>query len=842
MALGDVHYADDFQPDFGIPYVPVHPMAELETWPKEQLGEYLAFREKMDAAALDNPVGSGWTLAAWKDVMANWGKYQNHIILGGNRCLRGDTMIYDPVAGINRRIDSIKGPHHVYSFDGIKQVIARAEQPFQKPAGMMAEVELSTGQRFVASLEHRVLCANGLWLPVSALKIGACLFRPQSTWDNGLLDQQPSVQHWIETGQGWPSDCRPFGHLCDGLPLEPQDGALGVFPSLADVLGCNTLSGNTCRPLLNDELLKYACIQGGQEHKRGCNQRGLLFYLRAIRDALNQNAVRFVGILSRVFGRPCKSVLALCDRQEFAQGIRQSFAASNLLQSTDEFLLRDNQFCRGVAYVTHIKLAGIAVKWDMTVPAYGCYEVAGVLHHNSTKSTLASRLCVWAAGSIPNADVRAYHVNEDRSIEDQQRMIWDALPVGIRNLPVKKGMNHSLQYSQKNGFTDNIAILPPIQGAKRGGSIKFGNYRSYQADAQVAEGFKAHLIWGDEEMAQKLFETLQYRTIDYHGRIILTFTTLTGWTPLVQDILGRTRTLKKRYAPLVGKELPVIQESLSRPGTIIHYFWTEDNQFIDTSDFRHKIVGRSRDEVLARAYGIPTKAITSVFPGFSKEVNVIAHDKLPWIKDADYKATRYMVLDPAGSKNWFMLWVAVDPAGTWWVYREWPDYDDWALPGTGVEGKAGPAQKGSKKGIKDYVELIENCENGEPIFERFIDPRLGAAERQSADGATTIISELDDAGMTFIPAPGVEIENGLQLINGLLSYDEKLPLSVLNSPKLYISERCQNLIYAMQEYTAKGGKDEATKDPIDCLRYLCVSNCEYSDIDKIGEHGRTFSY
>jgi len=59
---------------------------------------------------------------------------------------------------------------------------------------------------------------------------------------------------------------------------------------------------------------------------------------------------------------------------------------------------------------------------------------------------------------------------------------------------------------------------------------------------------------------------------------------------------------------------------------------------------------------------------------------------------------------------------------------------------------------------------------------------------------------------------------------------------------LYISERCQNLIYAMQEYTAKGGKDEATKDPIDCLRYLCVSNCEYSDIDKIGEHGRTFSY
>lgn len=285
-----------------------------------------------------------------------------------------------------------------------------------------------------------------------------------------------------------------------------------------------------------------------------------------------------------------------------------------------------------------------------------------------------------------------------------------------------------------------------------------------------------------------------------------------------------------------------MQESLSRPGTIIYYFWTEDNQFIDTTDFRHKIVGRSRDEVLARAYGIPTKAITSVFPGFSKEVNVIPHENLPWIKDASYQVTRFMVVDPAGSKNWFMLWVAVDPAGTWWVYREWPDYDDWALPGTNLEGKAGPAQKGSKKGIKDYVELIESCENDEVIFERFIDPRLGAAERQSADGATTIISELDDAGLTFIPAPGVEIENGLQLINGLLSYDEKQPLSVLNSPKLYISERCQNLIYAMQEYTAKGGRDEATKDPIDCLRYLCVSNCAYVETSMTGHEGRTFSY
>ncbi len=121
--------------------------------------------------------------------------------------------------------------------------------------------------------------------------------------------------------------------------------------------------------------------------------------------------------------------------------------------------------------------------------------------------------------------------------------------------------------------------------------------------------------------------------------------------------------MRKTSKPrLVGKELPVMQESLSRPDTAIYYFWTEDNAFLDTSDFVGKLVGRPREEVLARAYGIPSKSITSVFPGFNKDVNVIPHETMPFIRDENYQVTRYMAIDPAGSKNWFMLWVAIDAA------------------------------------------------------------------------------------------------------------------------------------------------------------------------------------
>lgn len=483
--------------------------------------------------------------------------------------------------------------------------------------------------------------------------------------------------------------------------------------------------------------------------------------------------------------------------------------------------------------------------WRMVMENWKKYNIHVVLGGNqSAKTTLGSRLAVWAAATIPESEVYCWHVTDKRSIDDQQRFVYEALPQGIKNIGTKKGMHHSLQYTQKNGFTDGICILPPLPGARRGGSIKFFNYAQFQQNDQIIEGVKAHFCWADETIPSALMDTLKYRLLTYRGRMLLTFTVIDGWNDTIQKILGKTRTIAKRYCdhPKIMAELPIMQESLSMDSCCIYYAWTQDNPFTDYQQFLRLNDKADKATILARGFGVPTKSMTSVFPGFDKEVNVIPHDQMPWIKNPDYKVTRYMAIDPGGSKNWFMVWVAVDAAGTWWIYREWPDYDDWALPGSTAEGKPGPAQKGSKKGIRDYVELIRAAEGDEEVYERFIDPRMGAAERQAEEGATTIISDLDDQDMTVIPAPGVDIENGLQLINNLLSYDEKKPRDSVNAPKLYISDRCQNVIYAMTEYTGQGGRAEASKDPIDCLRYLAVSNIEFYEMKAHRDDTRTGVY
>jgi hypothetical protein len=489
--------------------------------------------------------------------------------------------------------------------------------------------------------------------------------------------------------------------------------------------------------------------------------------------------------------------------------------------------------------------------WEQVFDQWKNYNVHVVLGGNqSSKTMLGARMSVWAACEIPEAEVYNFHISDKRSIDDQQRFIYENLPDWLKNMPTKKGIAHSLQYTQKNGFTDGIAIMPPVKGFRRGGSVKFYNYAQFQQNDQIIEGIKAHMVWADEKIPLDLFETLRMgRLGTYHGRMLLTYTVVDGWNDVVERILSRTKTLKTRYCdhPKIMAHLPVMQESLAVGSCCIHYAWTQDNPFADYKEFMKLYGNESKEVILARAFGVPTKSTTSAFPLFSKEYvadggNVVKHEDLPWLKtrknakgqDVAYPVTFYMALDPAGSKAWFMVWVAIDAAGTWWVYRESPENEEWALPGN----KPGPATTPRIHGIKAYVEHITTAESGPEkdsnIYERIIDPRMGVAERQSQDGATTIISELDDAGLTFIPAPAAsseankgEIEDGIQLINNLLAYKTDQPIDALNRPRLYVSDRCQNLIYALQEYTGKLGATEATKDAIDGLRYLRKANCEF---------------
>ena len=480
------------------------------------------------------------------------------------------------------------------------------------------------------------------------------------------------------------------------------------------------------------------------------------------------------------------------------------------------------------------------IEWGWTLPGWRRVmdrwdkdKIHVILGGNrSSKSTLCSRLLVHLAQQIPEAEIRSLHVSEERSIADAQRYIWEALPARYKRAK-KKSTNHSLQYTQKNGFNSGKAILPPsTPGAERGSTISFNNYRQYMADPQIFEGWSAHAIHCDEEVSEAIFNTLLARLTDFSGRLLLSFTTLQGYTPLINSLLKGAETVKTKYSSLLDRELPIEQVSANWPDCRIYYFWSEMSPFVNANELIRTYSKQPLEVKLARLYGIPSKAVEGRFPKFNREVNVIPHEKIPFIQNDGVPVTRYFVADPGGSKPWVCIWAGVMRDGSIYIYREFPDstMGQWALPhvnGVGKSvGKPGPAQRPLGWGYNQYREHFEDLENGEDIFERIVDPRMGAATVREKEGESNIITTMANLGFVMRPAPGVEIESGIAKINDALSWNDTEDMTDDNKPKLFVSDRCDNTITCLLEYSGQS-RAEHFKDYPDCIRYLMVSGADH---------------
>lgn len=458
--------------------------------------------------------------------------------------------------------------------------------------------------------------------------------------------------------------------------------------------------------------------------------------------------------------------------------------------------------------------------------------------NRSAKTTFGARTVVRALLENPGSTIYCFCQNESVSIEVQQAAIYQQLPAELKKK--NTGDVHYISYSVQNGFTGRGFILP------NGSRCKFLYYTQFQQDQSILEGMElgsrsAKWInvgaWCDEYLGgMELLDRLYLRLATRNAKLLLTFTPKDGITETVSNFIRDAVTVERREAPLLRDlhkqancDVPYVQTN-ARKNTAILYFHTHDNPW---SGYESVVeMCRSKNDAnytLTAAYGVPTKSYSTKFPKFSTAVNVVPADKIP-----TKGVTIYQVIDPAGMKNWFMCWIAVDVTGTWWVFREWPDVPSvgrWAEPGKEGKWKAGEGAKGRGMGYKAYIELIYGLEGrtfkneadgwtgGENVAERLIDPRLGASRFQREDGDSCIMDELDELDFIVKPAPGMEIEDGLQDLVDLMDYDTTKPIDGTNRPHFYVSEECENIIEALAEYTGAGGKNEAHKDCIDVLRY-----------------------
>jgi len=471
-----------------------------------------------------------------------------------------------------------------------------------------------------------------------------------------------------------------------------------------------------------------------------------------------------------------------------------------------------------------------------------------------------------------NLIVGFLHSTNQSSILQQQSNVYRYLPPEMRDLGKPKGDKETnISYSRKNGFSENVFILP-------NGSL--GVFLNYSQDVKVLEGYEFDLVWCDELVPRDFVEALRFRLATRSGKLLVSFTPVQGYTPTVRlyvagaTIMKTEQADKQLFPDIVDKKTGALPQLAAgcKPGhmpvtmecrggkSAVQFFWSCHNPFNPYQNIVNLCAGKPSDEVKMRAYGYASKMDAGAFPKYAAPHRI---SRAEFEAIAKRGGMRYCVCDPGGTKNWFIKWYLITPEDWVIVYREWPDYQrfgEWAVQGDKIDYKPGPAQRsGSGRGVTAYKQLILEAEGwvwdeerrqwdgrlAEKIEERIIDPRFGGMGAPGQDEGTSIIAMMededrDDSGavvgprMFWHPARGNgakagmrPTEIGVQMINERMDYNHEQPVSAINCPRWYVVDDLLQSDLAYREFSGLGTDKDALKDIVDPDRYLVGSDVGY---------------
>lgn len=487
----------------------------------------------------------------------------------------------------------------------------------------------------------------------------------------------------------------------------------------------------------------------------------------------------------------------------------------------------------------------------------GVIEELDLGGNRAMKTERAAKEMVRILVEKPGAKVWFLQSTQTISRQSQQPIVWKYLPPEWK--PVsgrsKRDLTTKINYTQAGGFTEDTFVLP--NGSQ-------GFFKFYSVSVADMEGPELDAAWADELVTPEWLEFLRYRLVTRNGYLLTTFTPVEGYTATVKSYLDNAKTIEEVDAELLPirdekgdvkafEKVPRVQKSGIERARIV-YFHTADNPYGNYPSMRETLKGKSRETILMRAYGVPSKTFGAAFPMFRYNVHVITVEQWMQIQKRFPNGSRYHLIDPCSGRNWFQAWVMCIP-GKKIIYREWPSHGHlgayiqgigdpgaWAISGKAVDGEKGPAQTSFGFGLLRYKQEIEKLEGGEVIQDRYMDARTANSPTATREGTTTLIEQMAELDMNFLGASAEKNvfskdgDGSIDMLNSALYYDLETPLgqyspsmSRINEPELQIVETCPNMIYSFSNWTGVDGQHGASKDPIDVARMIVLNELDYID-------------
>jgi hypothetical protein len=355
--------------------------------------------------------------------------YGSGFIVGEMGCIAGESEVYDPVAGIYRRVDEISEPFHVVSHHKGKAVTGKAHVPFVKGTRDLYRVTLSNGQDFIATDHHRILTDHGYQLvSVVAGRIRESGPVPLPSIEDTSLSVSPrDGGRSSRTPSGCRDGCRQVRRSGDGRLPSASEAARESLPRRVDARGRSRQSSPS------------GVLVSESEHTHACPSSDPRSTTRS--ESLAGCSSLAVASEPRPFSEPCEQDGGLCRdglrspggscRPDTTESSPRSASQSGC-ESPSEYL---GEFVSESVHVTDVVYERTGIYYDFTVEEFHNYVMAGVVHHNTGKTLIAIHAVhLRATGGKPRPKglgYRACFLVPDHLLGKTEREILHTIPGAV---------------------------------------------------------------------------------------------------------------------------------------------------------------------------------------------------------------------------------------------------------------------------------------------------------------------------------------------------------------------------------------------------------------------------
>lgn len=427
----------------------------------------------------ESVIGNKGVVESHKAIFQRESDFPHAVLyIGPSGCLRGDTVIFDPIDKSNMTVEERwkRGcGFNVISFYDGNAVVAEALPPVQYPEDRMFRVETDESVFYVTH-GHRFLMDSGEYL--SCLELFGMQFSSiplKSTLGFSPLIQSLNEPHCQKKELNFQGSCHCASRSYGELPHFSKGIDQGFFPSPGDVL---------------ERILHYLHL-GGLADELKYIHFGQLSSRPSMLDFLNLDSLFFPGLMysfslgndgqslsqfDKVSLFPLDSFLGNI-RWKFQDLVRQkdvlidrflklAFSKNNLLAYNPPIVLKEIVIGR-----TTIKKIEEVVKekyYDFHVPVHNNYWAGGLFHHNCGKTTMARIYAKML--KCADRDLQEINAANNRGIDTARQMqssmtfVPFAGPVKVFLIDECFSGDTIVQTNQGGKRIDNVNIGDIVEG------------------------------------------------------------------------------------------------------------------------------------------------------------------------------------------------------------------------------------------------------------------------------------------------------------------------------------------------------------------------------------------